>query len=114
MTDTSELPGMPDWALRRAASKTSGYKDCSIKSLRTYYRIRERPCAYSALCDMVLKYEDPPVDRKLLCAREAIARLPGMMDIVAQGYRKGEYDVYLSKYVEAITLYEEGFGLESE
>ncbi len=54
--------------------------------------------AFRALCDMIQKYEQPPVDRKLLCAREAIRRMD---------YNMEKVDVIA---IRAIELWIEGFG----
>ena len=89
MTDTP-----PDWVLIEAAKrcdwvtdKTSNYRE---------YVYRDNP-AYRALCDMIQKYEQPPVDRKLLCAREAWRLHDEELDSVTISVR-------------AIELWEEGFG----
>ncbi len=50
-----------------------------------------------ALCDMIERYEQPPVDRKLLCAEEAVRTHAGLVDLE-------------SVSVRAIELWEEGFG----
>ena len=83
----------PDWVLIEAA-KRSGWGD-AVDTLRTYYAHHD---VFSALCDMIERYEQPPVDRKLLCAREA---------------RNTVYDnVYsvVDTCIRAIELWEEGFG----
>ena len=82
---TTETP--PDWVLVEAAKRS----DCDV------YR---RDGAFLALCDMIQKYEKPPVDRKLLCAREAWDQWASME------YDGREYAIT----VRAIELYEEGFG----
>jgi hypothetical protein len=64
MTDTP-----PDWVLIEAA-KRSGLK-LNIKSIRPNYPIQFSK-AFRALCDMIKKYEQPPVDCKLLCAQAAL------------------------------------------
>ena len=53
-----------------------------------------------ALCDMIEKYEQPPVDRKLLCAREAMVGclVPASIETVE------------STIVRAIELWESGYG----
>ena len=61
MTDTPE-----DWVLIEAAKRCGWPGDVPL--LQTYYE-NDRP--YRALCDMIAKHEQKPVDRKLLCAREA-------------------------------------------
>jgi hypothetical protein len=55
--------------------------------------------AFAALCDMIERYEQPPVDRKLLCAREAIREIPLDTEVKTE-----------SICVRAIELWEEEFG----
>ena len=82
MTDTP-----PDWVLLEAA-KRSGY---STANPAMTYRAGG---AFRALCDMIAKHEEKPVDRKLLCAREAMLLDTGTTDIC----------------VRAIELWVEGYG----
>ena len=84
MTDTPE-----DWVLIEGA-KRCGW-DYPIAFLRDLYR--DNSCM-RALCDMIAKHEQPPVDRKLLCARQAL--------------HEGRTIEEVS--VRAIELWEEGFG----
>ena len=91
MTDTP-----PDWVLIEAAKrcdwvtdKTSNYRE---------YVYRDNP-AYRALCDMIQKYEQPPVDRKMACATSA-----------ATGYGFEPEDIAVFACCRAIELWEEGFG----
>jgi hypothetical protein len=84
----------PDWVLIEAA-KRSGWGD-DVDTLRSYYANYD---AFSALCDMIERYEQPPPDRKLLCAREAIREIPLDTEVKTE-----------SICVRAIELYEEGFG----
>jgi hypothetical protein len=56
-----------DWVLIEAA-KRCGW-DVPLDSLRIRYH---HSTPYRALCDMIAKHEQKPVDRKLLCAREAM------------------------------------------
>jgi hypothetical protein len=79
---TTETP--PDWVLLEAAKRS----DCDV------YR---RDGAFLALCDMIQKYEKPPVDRKLACAQEAVNR-------------RTQYDKFENVIIQAIELWEEGFG----
>jgi hypothetical protein len=89
---TTETP--PDWVLLEAA-KRSGMKQCPdwIKRCYDHHAV----LAFRALCDMIQKYEKPPVDRKLLCAREARDSTRAEATTVAIAIR-------------AIELWEEGFG----
>lgn len=90
MTDTP-----PDWVLIEAA-KRIGWENLPLDVLQAHYSRRLQ--AFHALCDMIQKYEQPPVDRKLLCAREAIRRMD---------YNMEKVDVIA---IRAIELWEEGFG----
>lgn len=106
MTDKQETP--PDWVLLEAA-KRGGWWSHPIAVLRERYdQLNHR--TYRELCNMILKYEQPPVDRKLLCAREAKAE--GSFGINPDRYRCGTYDTDrdLRACVRAIELWEEGFG----
>jgi hypothetical protein len=89
MTDTP-----PDWVLLEAAKRCGWEGIYTLNQLQHSYITHE---IYSPLCDMILKHEQPPVDPKLLCAREAHRRW------VADGY-KADFAVL------AITLWEEEFG----
>lgn len=96
----------PDWVLLEAA-KRSGMKQCPdwIKRCYDHHAV----LAFRALCNMIQKYEKPPVDRKLLCAREASAET---YTTIAEEYRKGKLDHLdlMRSAIRAIELYEEGFG----
>ena len=96
----------PDWVLLEAA-KRSGMKQCPdwIKRCYDHHAV----LAFRALCDMIKKYEKPPADRKLLCAREASAET---YTTIAEEYRKGKLDHLdlMRSAIRAIELYEEGFG----
>jgi len=83
----------PDWVLIEAA-KRSGWP----QSTPLYAEYQEDK-AYRALCDMILKHEQPPVNRKLLCVAEAMCEFGWGEDWIGRGacYR-------------AIELWEEGFG----
>jgi hypothetical protein len=85
----------PDWVLIEAA-KRSGWDSDNIEHLCMQYRAYR---AYRALCDMIQKYEQPPVDRKLMCVDEAMCEFGWDEDWMGRGacYR-------------AIELWEEGFG----
>jgi hypothetical protein len=84
MTDTP-----PDWVLIEAAKRAGGNN--TIEQMRGQYRVYP---VYRALCDMIAKHEQKPVDRKVLCAREAMLLDTGTTDIC----------------VRAIELYLEGYG----
>jgi len=83
-----------DWVLIEGAKRARYIGDAS-DFRHSYESIK----VYRALCDMIAKHEQPPVDRKLLCAREA-ERQWGMREV------KCAEDALL----RAIELWEEGFG----
>ncbi len=107
---TTETPP-DDWILIEAARQSS-WDVWPIDTLRRFY-LDGLPYhdGYRALCDMIAKHEKPPVDRKLLCAREAAAQLYSGEREEAEFMRghRDEYDqVWCGK--RAIKLWEEGFG----
>ena len=94
---TTETP--PNWVLLEAA-KQAHLEGRSIEVLRGEYRY----CiSFRALCDMIAKYEKPPTDRKVLCAREAITQSHD------ENFRSNicHWEWIASR---AIELYKEGFG----
>ena len=94
MTDTPE-----DWVLLVAADRGGlPWVDHSIEELREEYK-DGADGLYRALCDMIAKHEQKPVDRKLLCAREAV----GHAYINVENW-------YEAIAIRAIELYLEGFG----
>jgi len=103
MTDTTP----EDWVLIEAAKKC-GIHGGQLSGLRSRYAANSDP--FRALCDMIAKHEQPPVDRKLLCAREAALEQSSWSN--PEKTRQGHYDhhphVLLS--IRAIELWEEGFG----
>ena len=86
----------PDWVLLEAA-KRSGW-NYNLAWLRAGYHSASD--SFRALCDMIERYEHPPVDRKLLCAREAWEQLGDVTDEVDSNWVA----------VRAIEFWEEGFG----
>jgi hypothetical protein len=103
MPDNWPLPNTnkqtpPDWVLKEAA-KRSECLSLPITKLRDQY-LSETYAGFSALCDMIEKYEQPPVDRKVLCAREAIQEAARALTSWSQE------DVC----IRAIELWKEGFG----
>jgi hypothetical protein len=104
MTTETQAPG--DWVLLEAA-KQSELPNWGMPYLRELYHAGG---SFRALCDMIAKHEQPPVDRKVLCAREAAAWAVEWH--YADRYRKGEFDKFrmIENYLRAIELYEEGFG----
>jgi hypothetical protein len=94
-----DVPILPDWVLIEAANRGGfSWKDQSIRQLHDAYAEVDVP-VFNALCDMIAKHEQKPVDRKLLCAREAIA-----------GSFISGPDCVIRISVRAIELWEEGFG----
>jgi hypothetical protein len=91
MTDTP-----PDWVLIEAAKRCDWAPGKTLAQMRGHIY---NSGAYRALCDMIQKYEQPPVDRKLLCVEEAMCEFGWDEDWMGRGacYR-------------AIELWEEGFG----
>ena len=90
---TTETQTPDDWVLLEAA-KMCGW-DTEIERPRRLY---SKDSPFRALCDMIAKHEKPPVDRKVLCAREAMTEFfPPHADPEGVALR-------------AIELYEEGFG----
>ena len=92
MTDTP-----PDWVLIEAAKRCGWMELYPISVLQNFYGDNR---LYSALCDMIHKHEQPPVDRKLLCAREAATDWEWVRT----------EDAAVTVCVHAIELWEEGFG----
>jgi hypothetical protein len=84
----------PDWVIREAARKC-GTPTNEANYWHTYDK------AFRALCDMIERYEARPVDRKLLCAKEAFGEWMG---------KPATDDPMKSIAVRAIELWEEGFG----
>lgn len=97
----------PDWVLVEAA-KRGKRLHLGPDMLRIDYATDK---TFRALCDMIERYEQPPVDRKLLCAREAMAQACALPE--SEGaYRRGTWDHAgaLKQCLRAIELWEEGFG----
>jgi hypothetical protein len=86
---------IPDWAMIEAAKRVAP----SVDDYLAYAHGLNSSLTFRALCDMIAKHEQPPVDRKVLCAREA-------------------WRLYAADHVGttedacrlAIELWEEGFG----
>jgi len=91
---TTETPP-DDWVLLEAAKLCDW--SFEIEGLRRLCRI-DKP--FHALCDMIAKHETPPVDRKALCAQEALREWE------VTEYEGEEYVIG----VRTIELWEEGFG----
>jgi hypothetical protein len=91
MTDT---PILPDWVLIEAAKRGAFIGDVSDLQ-HSYESIK----VYRALCDMILKHEQPPVDRRLLCAEQAASEWDNSLLLPP-----------IDVAVRAIELYLEGYG----
>ncbi len=85
----------PDWVLIEAAKRSDW--DADLRCIRRYYS-GSAP-SFRALCDMIERYEQPPEDRKVLCAREAW-----------YNWLNSDHDDEEWIGLRAIELYEEGFG----
>jgi hypothetical protein len=85
----------PDWAFERV-------QDLRQKRGFTYL---------DAFAAYIAEHEQPPVDRKLLCAREAVAQLfvGEPEETEARSGHRDEYD-HVVCATRAIELWEEGFG----
>jgi hypothetical protein len=88
----TDLPILPDWVLIKAA-RLGGFIG-EVSDLQYNYKSIK---VFRALCDMIAKHEQPPVDRKLLCAREAMRE-----------QRPDDWPE--TACIRAIELWEEGFG----
>jgi len=103
---TTETP--PDWVLLEAA-KHFTWVTGKAETLRFIYTSHKDPEShgYRALCDMIQKYEKPPVDRKMACAEKAMREIQNSAARNAKGIQ-----LFTAKDVaiRAIELWEEGFG----
>lgn len=100
MTDTP-----PDWVLIEAA-KRGAFRQATIEKMRMWHKADK---IFRALCYMIQKYEQQPVDRKLLCAREAMAERCYPID--AERFRSGEVEnSRIDVATRAIELWESGYG----
>jgi len=97
MTDTP-----PDWVLIEAAKRCDWAPGKTLAQMRGHIY---NSGAYRALCDMIQKYEQPPVDRKVLCAEKA------MFGMQHEATRNAPYAITAKDVaIRAIELWEEGFG----
>ena len=73
MTNTPE-----DWVLIEGARRGRyHWTGLTIDQLREQYHEGNDDDLFRALCDMIAKHEQKPVDRKLLCALEAAHQWDG-------------------------------------
>jgi hypothetical protein len=89
----------PDWVLIEAANRSGWDVYHPEFLLRRYTSKHSDYGSYRALCDMIERYEQPPVDRKVLCAEEALRQ-----------WREGDGAPTTWIALRAIELYEGGFG----
>jgi len=78
----------PDWVLIEAAKRSNDFNENDDLEITIEYY--GKSSIFRALCDMIEKHEQPPVDRKLLCAREAydtvlVERLRAMAETCCAG-----------------------------
>ena len=64
---TNTIP--PDWVLIEAAKRANHI--LTPAQLRAGLLAKAARPYFDALCEMIMKHEQPPRDRKFLCAREA-------------------------------------------
>jgi hypothetical protein len=89
----------PDWVLREAAKRSERIGTKLEVILAHWFS----DPTVRALCYMIERHEQPPVDRKLLCAREAITQSHD------ENFRSNicQWEWIA---IRAIELWEEGFG----
>jgi hypothetical protein len=106
---TETLPD--DWVLLEAA-KQADMRDPDIEWLRSVFlhgsTFIDRG-TFRALCYVIWKHEKPPVDRKLLCAREAEAGMILYGNLSYTEITENRENIARA-CIRAIELYEEGFG----
>lgn len=88
----------PDWVLIEAA-KRAEYNIESLTYLRDCHRLSAPPL-FRALCDLIERYEQPPVDRKLLCAREAMAGTVLFDPVAIEGIVSRAIELWIEGYGE--------------
>jgi len=91
---------LPDWVLTEAAKRCDWHGGKTQAQLRGYLAVSG---AFNALCDMILKHEQPPLDRKEACALEAVYTA----DTLAVEWTE---ITATAMCVRAIELWEDGFG----
>jgi hypothetical protein len=89
---------LPDWVLIEAAKRAGiNRTPAQIKAGQLSNSLQH---IFAALCEMILQHEQPPVDRKVLCAQEASR----------QSGEQAGWEHSLNLCIRAIELWEEGFG----
>ena len=114
---------IPDWVMIQAA-KRAGINRTPAQ-IRAGQMAKASKAPFYALCEIVLQHETAPVDRKVLCARQAaidtaLAALHhhataadlAYLEENKQNWRVGSYDKdhEVLASIRAIELWEEGFG----
>jgi hypothetical protein len=87
----------PDWVLIEAARRSGWVRPREALSCSHF----TSNGVTRALCDMIAKHEQPPIDRKVLCAREAWRLYDPDVSSIHSTEQIG---------IRAIELWEEGFG----
>lgn len=59
----------PDWVIIEAVKRSNLNPELGLEYHKSMYQTKGM---FTALCDMIQKYDQSPEDRKLLCAREAL------------------------------------------
>jgi hypothetical protein len=99
MTDLPE-----DWVLIEAAKRGGWGRGLTAVDLGNLY-CNDNAKTYRALCDMIAKHEQKPVDRKLLCAREAITQSHNHERSYPSNICRWQWIA-----IRTIELWEEGYG----
>ncbi len=90
----SEERTPPDWVLMEAAKRWGTFIP---EYIRDFYA---RHDGFRALCDMIERYEQPPVDRKLLCAREAMQGTVLFDPVAIEGIVSRAIELWIEGYGE--------------
>lgn len=92
---------MPNWVFIEAAKRSNWQEGKTLAQMRSYIHVSG---AYRALCEMIHKYEQPPVDRKMLCAQAAVTG--ALIELDASHFPKKE--CLWDCCIRAIELWESG------
>lgn len=105
MTD-NEMPA--DWAIEKALKLrefNDGYCLDDVKKAPSIF------ATVVAFARYIEAHEEPPISRELLCAREAAARLSNDEECrISKYWRSGKGDGVLKLAVDAIQLFNSGYG----
>lgn len=111
---TKDTTTMPDWVLIEAAKRLEWKSGMELRSVYNEPGAFMGGRGFHAVADLILKHEQPPVDRKLVCAREAAAQVmdEDECESAAKSIRAGEDDKRwtVSAALRAIELWEAGHG----